>query len=86
MSPRLRQAFTKISLRVGSELRISDNCELRVSNPALEIMSDDPGQVLNSEEAAGYKCEDLAALDYRFDPDTAEHVLRLLRPVKMEMP
>jgi len=61
---------------VGSELRISKNCELRVSSPTLEVMSDDHGQALDSEHAFD------AVLDYRFDPETAEHVIRLLSPAK----
>jgi hypothetical protein len=69
-----RQISTRIPLQVGSELRIRDNCELRVSNPTLEIMSDEHGRPLDPEEAAD------AALDYRFDPETAEHVIRLLSP------
>jgi len=75
MSP--HQTFTRIPLQVGSELRIRNNGELRVGNPTLEIMSDDRGHALDPETAAD------AVLDYRFDPQTGEHVLRLLEPVKM---
>ncbi len=75
MSP--HQTFTRIPLQVGSELRIRNNGELRVSNPTLEIMGDDQGNALNPEAGAD------AALDYRFDPETGEHVLRLLEPVKL---
>jgi hypothetical protein len=49
---------------------------LRVSDPTLEIMSDDHSQPLNPEDAAD------VAFDYRFDPETAEHVIRLLKPAK----
>ncbi|HUK17322.1 MAG TPA: hypothetical protein VLW65_12950 [Bryobacteraceae bacterium] len=78
MSP--HQTFTRIPLQVGSELRIRNNGELRVSNPTLEIMSDDQGNALTPEAAAD------AALDYRFDPETGEHVLRLLEPVRLRSP
>ena len=75
MSP--HQTFTRIPLQVGSELRIRNNGELRVSNPTLEIMGDDQGRPMDPTAAAD------AALDYRFDPQTGEHVLRLLSPVKL---
>lgn len=74
MSP--RRISTRIPLQVGRELRIRNNCELRVSNPTSEVMSDDHGQPVNPEDAAD------AAFDYRFDPETAEHVIRLLKPAK----
>ena len=64
MSP--RQISARIPLQVGSELRIRNSGELRVS------------QRLNPEKAAD------AALDYHFDPETAEHVLRLVSPVKSQ--
>jgi len=64
MSP--HQSFTRIPLQVGSELRIRNSGEISVSNPTLES---GPGQ----DEAD-------AILDYRFDAQTAEHVLRLIRP------
>ena len=75
MSP--HQTFTRIPLQVGSELRIRNNGELRVSNPTLEVMGDDQGRPLSPETASD------AVLDYRFDPQTGEHVLRLLEPVKL---
>ena len=78
MSP--HPTFTRIPLQVGSELRIRNNGELRVSNPTLEIMGDDQGHALNPEAAAD------AAFDYRFDAETSEHVLRLLEPVKLLPP
>jgi hypothetical protein len=65
MSP--HQTFTRIPLRVGSELRIRNNGELSVNNPKAEA---EPA--LDAAEAV---------LDYRFDPQTGEHVLRLLQPV-----
>jgi len=75
MSPHL--TFTRIPLQVGSELRIRNNGELRVSNPTLEIMGDEQGHPIDPTVSAD------AALDYRFDPQTGEHVLRLLSPVKL---
>ena len=65
MSP--HQTFTRIPLQVGSELRIRNNGEVNVSNPTVEAAP--------SLEAAD------AVLDYRFDPQTGEHVLRLTRPL-----
>jgi hypothetical protein len=65
MSP--HQTFTRIPLQVGSELRIRNNGEVHVSNPTVETAP--------SLEAAD------AVLDYRFDSQTGEHVLRLVRPL-----
>ncbi len=64
MSP--HQSFTRIPLQVGSELRIRNNGELSVSNPTVETAP--------APDAAD------AVLDYRFDANTGEHVLRLRRP------
>jgi hypothetical protein len=64
MSP--HQSFTRIPLQVGSELRIRNTGEICVSNPTVE-------SGLGQEDAD-------AILDYRFDAQTAEHVLRLMRP------
>jgi hypothetical protein len=64
MSP--HQSFTRIPLQVGSELRIRNTGEVSVSNPTTEAAP--------SQEAAD------AVLDYRFDPQTSEHVLRLVEP------
>jgi hypothetical protein len=58
---------TKISLQVGSELRIKNNGDLVIDNPELELVADD--------RAAD------AVLIYRFDARAGEHVLRLLEPV-----
>jgi len=58
---------TKISLQVGSELRIKNNGDIVIDNPELELASED--------RAAD------AVLVYRFDPKAGEHVLRLLEPV-----
>lgn len=58
---------TKISLQVGSELRIKNNGDIVIDNPELELAADD--------RAAD------AVLVYRFDPRAGEHVLRLLEPV-----
>jgi hypothetical protein len=57
----------KIPLQVGSELRIKKNGELSVDNPELEL----------SEQASAAD----AVLSYHFDPQTGEHILRLLDPV-----
>jgi len=74
MSP--HQTFARIPLQVGSELRIRNNGELRVSNPTLEIASDGQERAVDPQVSAD------AVFDYRFDPETGEHVLRLLEPVK----
>jgi hypothetical protein len=65
MSP--HQSFSRIPLQVGSELRIRNNGELSVSNPTVEV-------------APAHDAAD-AILDYRYDPQTGEHVLRLVRPM-----
>ncbi len=54
-------------MQVGSELRITNNGEVSVSNPTIE---GEPAQ-----DAAD------AVLDYRYDPDSSEHVIRLVQPV-----
>jgi hypothetical protein len=58
---------TKISLQVGSELRIKNNGDIVIDNPELELAADD--------RAAD------AVLVYRFDPKAGERVLRLVDPV-----
>ncbi|HJT86977.1 MAG TPA: hypothetical protein VJ732_03950 [Bryobacteraceae bacterium] len=68
MSP--HQNFTRIPLQVGSELRIRNNGEVNVSNPTVEA-----APALDAADAI---------LDYRYDAETGEHVLRLLRPVARE--
>ena len=65
MSP--HQTFTRIPLQVHSELRIRNNGELSVSNPTIEAAP--------ALEAAD------AVIDYRFDAQTGEHVLRLVEPL-----
>ncbi len=70
MSP--HQSFARIPLQVGSELRIRNNGELTVSNPTIET-------------APALAAAD-AVLDYRFDAETGEHVLRLLEPVAAQRP
>jgi hypothetical protein len=65
MSP--HQTFTRIPLQAGSELRIRNNGEVSVSNPTIEA---EPA--LDAADAV---------LDYRFDPQTGEHVLRLVDPL-----
>jgi hypothetical protein len=54
-------------MQVGSELRIRNNGEVSVSNPTIEGAP--------AQDAAD------AVLDYRFDPQTGEHVIRLIEPV-----
>jgi len=58
---------TRIVLQVGSELRINSNGDIVIDNPELELASDD--------QAAD------AVLMYKLDPQTGEHVLRLVEPV-----
>jgi len=65
MSP--HQTFTRIPLQVHSELRIRNNGEVSVSNPTVEAAP--------ALEAAD------AVIDYRFDAQTGEHVLRLVEPL-----
>ena len=61
------KTFTRIPLQVGSELRIGAEGKLSITNPTIE---DAPAL-----DAAN------AVLDYRFDSETHEHVLRLRKPV-----
>jgi hypothetical protein len=56
-----------IPLQVGSELRIKKTGELVVDNPETELAE--------HPEAAD------ALIEYRFNRQTGEHVLRLLEPV-----
>ncbi|HWC99413.1 MAG TPA: hypothetical protein VG456_21790 [Candidatus Sulfopaludibacter sp.] len=70
MSP--HPSFTRIPLQVGSELRIRNNGELSVDNPTLE-----GAPALDSADAV---------LDYRFDPNTGEHVIRLTQPTARRRP
>jgi hypothetical protein len=65
MSP--HQSFTRIPLQVGSEVRIRNNGEISVSNPTVEA-----APALDAADAV---------VDYRFDPQTGEHVLRLVEPL-----
>ena len=67
MSP--KGNFTRIPLAVGSELRIRNNGEVRLGNPPVEAAP--------ALDAAG------AVLDYRFDEEAQEHVLRLIEPVAL---
>jgi hypothetical protein len=57
----------RITLQVGSELRIKNSGEVAVSNPELELAED--------QASAD------AVLAYRFDRTTNEHILRLIDPV-----
>jgi hypothetical protein len=63
------QGFTRIPLQVGSELRITNRGEIKVSNPTVEL---EPAQ-----DAAD------AILGYRFDASASEHVLHLLEPTAL---
>lgn len=56
----------RISLQVGSELRIKNSGEVIVNNPELELAED--------ARAAD------AVLSYRFDRKSGEHILRLVEP------
>jgi hypothetical protein len=67
MSP--HQTFTRIPLQVHSELRIRNNGEVSVSNPSVT-----GAPALDAADAV---------LDYRFDPQTGEHILRLIEPVAL---
>jgi hypothetical protein len=58
---------TKITLQVGSSVRIKNNGDLILDNPELELVGED--------RAAD------AVLMYRFDPQANEHIIRLLDPV-----
>ena len=59
--------FTRIPMQVGSELRIREGGELAITNPTIE-------------ESPALEAAD-AVLEYRFDAETREHVLRLEKPV-----
>jgi hypothetical protein len=65
MSP--HQTFTRVPMQVGSELRIRNSGEVTVNNPTIET-----GSALEAADAV---------FDYRYDPQTGEHVLRLVKPV-----
>jgi len=58
--------FTRIPMQVGSELRITNQGEVRLANPTVEL---EPAL-----DAAG------AVVDYHFDEQSGEHVLRLVEP------
>lgn len=58
---------TKIVLQVGAELRITNNGDIVIDNPELELVGDD--------RAAD------ATLLYRFDEAAGVQVVRLLDPV-----
>jgi hypothetical protein len=57
----------RIALQVGSELRITNQGEIVVDNPEIELQHED--------EAAD------AILAYSFDRRKGEHILRLIDPV-----
>jgi hypothetical protein len=57
----------QIVLQVGSELRITNDGQVTVDNPEIELAED--------TRAAD------AVLLYRFDSEKCEHLLRLLSPV-----
>jgi hypothetical protein len=58
---------TEIVLQVGSELRISNNGEIIVGNPELELARE--GRAAD------------ATLRYRFDAGKGEHIFRLVEPL-----
>jgi hypothetical protein len=62
-----RDSETRVVLQVGSELRIRSNGDIVIDNPELELAGEN--------QAAD------AVLMYRLDPQTKEHVLRLVEPV-----
>jgi hypothetical protein len=62
-----RDNETRVVLQVGSELRIRSNGDIVIDNPELELAGEN--------QAAD------AVLMYRLDPQTKEHVLRLVEPV-----
>lgn len=57
----------RIPMQVGTEFRIRSNGDIILDNPELELAGD--------PAAAD------AVLLYRFNPDSGEHILRLLDPV-----
>ena len=57
----------KIVMQVGSEIRISNDGNVVIDNPELELVGE--------ERAAD------AVLIYRFDPQAKAHLIRLLDPV-----
>jgi hypothetical protein len=58
---------TEIVLQVGSELRISNNGEIILGNPELELARE--GRAAD------------ATLRYRFDAGKGEHIFRLVEPL-----
>ena len=61
------RAEMRIPIQVGTEFRIRNNGDIILDNPELELAAD--------TGAAD------AVLSYRFDPESGDHVLRLLEPV-----
>lgn len=59
----------RIALQVGTILRIKNTGDVVVDNPELELAAD--------EQAAD------AVLIYRLDPETGDHILRLVEPVAL---
>jgi hypothetical protein len=58
---------TKITLQVGTELRIRNNGDVIIDNPAIELASES-----NAADAV---------ILYRFNEKAGEHIFRLLDPV-----
>jgi len=56
-----------IPMQIGEEIRIKKSGEIVVDNPEVELALD--------------KAAADAVLAYRFDPESGDHVLRLLAPV-----
>ena len=59
----------RIVLQVGSTLRIKNTGDVAIDNPELELAGD--------TQAAD------AVLTYHLDPETGDHVLRLVEPVAL---
>lgn len=59
----------RIVLQVGSTLRIKNTGDVVVDNPELELAGD--------AQAAD------AVLTYQLDPETGDHILRLVEPVAL---
>jgi hypothetical protein len=57
----------RIPMQLGSELRITRNGEISVSNPELEL---EPSEAVAD-----------AVLDYTFNTETGEHILHVVEPL-----
>lgn len=66
-TPKVGPEGMRIALQVGSELRITSRGDVVMGNPEIEVAED--------QSAAD------AMLLYRFEPETGDHILKLLEPV-----